>query len=86
MTRIERRRLEMLGDRIEAVFATAKIAARVHGGTASAHSAVFVATFEPGHSLRQLMACKDDIQLSLGHPVLIHHAPYVRIRVLGVTQ
>lgn len=80
------RRFDLLGDRIEAVFATAKIAARVHGGTTSRHSVVFVVTFEPGHSLRQLMACKDDIQLSLGHQVLIHHAPYVRIRVLGVTS
>ena len=82
---IGRRRLDMLADRIEAACASHKIMAYVHGGTASAHSAVFVMTFEPGHSLRQLMACKDDIQLSLGHPVLIHHAPYVRIRVLGVT-
>ena len=79
------RRLDLLGDRIEAVFATAKIAARVHGGTIGRYSVVFTVTFEPGHSLRQLMACKDDIQLSLGHPVLIHHTPYVRIRVLGVT-
>lgn len=81
---IARRRLEMIGDRIEAVFATAKISARVHGGTAGQHSAVYAVTFEPGHSLRQLMACKSDIECSTGHPVLIHHAPYVRIRVLDV--
>ena len=78
------RRLDLLAFRIEAACASHKIMAHVHGGTASAHSAVFVMTFEPGHSLRQLMACKDDIQLSLGHPVLIHHTPWVRIRVLGV--
>ena len=79
------RRLNMIADRIEAACASHKISARVHGGTASAHSAVFAVTFDPGHSLRQLMACRDDIQLSLGHPVLIHHTPYVRIRVLGVS-
>lgn len=82
---IARRRLEMIGDRIEAVFASRKVAARVHDGTAVQHSAVFTATFEPGHSLRQLMACKDEIELSTGHAVLIHHEPRVRIRVLGVT-
>ncbi len=80
------RRLDMIADRIEAVCASHKITAHCHGGIASAHSAVFAVTFDPGHSLRQLMACKDDIQLSLGHPVLIHHTPYVRIRVLGVTR
>lgn len=74
----------MIGDRIEAVFATAKIKGRVHGGTVGRHSAVFAVTFEPGHSLRQLMACKSEIELSVGHPVLIHHAPYVRIRVFEV--
>ena len=79
---IGRRRLEMIADRIEAVFATAKIAARVHGGTVGRHSAVFAVTFDPGHSLRQLMALKRDIELSVGHPVLIHHAPHIRIRVL----
>lgn len=101
---MNRRRLDMLANRIEAVCASHKITARVHGGTLSAHSAVFVMTFEPpstaykseidisdlavmfepGHCTRQLMAIKDDIELSLGQRVLIHHAPYVRIRVLGV--
>lgn len=81
-----RRRLEMMRDRIEAVLVSHKINGRCHGGYFGNHSAVFAVTFEPGTSLRQLMACKDEIELSLGHPVLIHHEPYVRVRVLGWRQ
>lgn len=78
-----RRRLEMMGDRIEAVLVSHKINGMCHGGYVSKHSAVFTVTFAPGNSLRQLMACKDEIALSLGHAVLIHHEPHVRVRVLG---
>ena len=78
-----RRRLEMMGDRIEAVLASHKITGHCHGGYVNTHSVVFAVTFAPGNSLRQLMACKDEIELALGHAVLIHHEPYVRVRVLG---
>lgn len=81
---INRRRLEMTADRIEGVCASHKIKASVHGGTVGRHSAIFVMTFEPGHSFRQLMVLKEEIELSLGKRVLIHHQPYVRIRVFEV--
>ena len=67
---IGRRRLEMTGDRIEAVCASHKVPAHVWGGWALRRGkVVFVVSTNPPYDLRKLA---DDIALSLGVPVRVY--------------
>lgn len=64
---IGRRRLEMTGDRIEAVCASHKVRAHCWGGVVRRRGkVVFVVSTNPAYDLRKL---QDDIALSLGVPV-----------------
>ena len=65
---IGRRRLEMTGDRIEAVCASHKVSAHVWGGLMRRRGkVVFVVTTSPDpYDMRKL---QDEIALSLGVPV-----------------
>ena len=65
---VGRRRLEMTGDRIEAVCASHKVAAHVWGGRVRRNRLTIIVTTDPPYDLRKL---KDDICLSLGVPVTV---------------
>ena len=66
---IGRRRLEMTGDRIEAVCASHKVRAHCWGGVVRRRGkVVFVVSTHPAYDLRKLA---DDIALSLGVPVRV---------------
>ena len=64
---IGRRRLEMTGDRIEAVCASHKVRAHCWGGLVRRRGkVVFVVSTHPAYDLRKL---KEEFALSLGVPV-----------------
>lgn len=65
---INRRRMDLLGDRIEAVCATHKRNARAWGGFVRRGRLIVIVTCEPEYDLRNL---KDDIGLCLGVPVTV---------------
>lgn len=69
------RRLDLLGDRIEAACASHKIAGRVWGGTVSDSDMLF--TLTTAHGMiggNKLIMLRDEIELSLGLPVTIERA------------
>ena len=64
---IGRRRLDLTGERIEAVCASHKVRAHCWGGVVRRRGkVVFVVSTNPAYDLRKL---QDDIALSLGVPV-----------------
>ena len=67
---IGRRRLDLTGDRIEAVCASHKVPAHCWGGYVRRRGKVlFVVSTQPAYDLRKLA---DDIALSLGVPVRVY--------------
>ena len=66
---IGRRRLEMLGDRVEAACAGHKVHARVLCGQARRDRVTLLVSTSPVYDLRKL---QDEIALSLGVPVTVY--------------
>lgn len=69
------RRLNMVADRIEAVFAGQRMAARCWGGTTFAHSAVFVLTLNPTRDLGRRRWLEEEISLALDRTVRLYVHP-----------